>query len=207
MKLSTIERLCSKDIKDNVVDRLDINFKRSVNFNLQRANLLLAKTIAAPPKIFEFEPLLVENYQLEDIQANKQPVWFKILVIEDDDSSRDRLCKMLRSKDTQVIEAKESRAGIKLAKSLFPDLVICELMMPEIDGYGIKYFLQYSRITEKIPLLFITTHTKQSDRDSETILIVEKGKIKPVNKEKFLDAIAQRRRSLIANKLVSLTQV
>ena len=114
---------------------------------------------------------------------------------------------MLRGKDTQVIEAKESMTGIKLAQRECRDLIICELMMPEIDGYGIKYFLQHSRITEKIPLLFITTHTEQTDRDSETILLAENNKIEPVTREKLCDAIAQRRRSLIADKLVSLTQV
>ena len=106
---------------------------------------------------------------------------------------------MLRGKDTQVIEAKESRAGIELAKSLLPDLVICELMMPEIDGYGVKYFLQHSKITEKIPLLFITTHTEQTDLDSETILLADNDKIEPVTREKLCDAIA--------DKLVSPTQV
>ena len=109
-----------------------------------------------------------------------------------------RFFQWISGKDTQVIEAKKSWAGIKLAKSLLPNLVICELMMPEIDGYGVKYFLQHSRITEKIPLLFITTHAEQSNSDSETILLAD-NKIEPVTREKLCDAIA--------DKLVSPTQV
>ena len=199
MKLSAIELLCSKDINDNIIDRPNTNLKRLANSNLQQANLLLAETIAASPKNFEFEPVSIENYQLENIRADKQSVWFKILVIEDDDSSRARLSKMLCGKDIQVIEAKESRAGVKLAKSLVPDLVICEMMMPEIDGYGVKFLLQHSRFTEKIPLLFITTHAEQSDCNSETILLTNNNKIEPVTREKLCDAIA--------DKLVSPTQV
>ena len=199
MKLSAIEPLRSKDINDNVIDRLDINLKRSIDSNLKRANLLLAETITAPPKILEFESVSAEHCQLEDIQTSRQPVEFMILIIENDDFSRISLSKMLHGKDIQVIEAKESRVGIDLAKRLLPDLVICELMMPEIDGYGVKYFLQHFRITEKIPLLFITTHTEQTDLDSETILLANNNKIEPVTREKLCDAIA--------DKLVSPTQV
>ena len=206
MKLSVIEPLCSKNHgfqQLSIINcPLHIDDVRDGLFNsyLQQANLSLAETIAAPPKILELEPdLSTEKCQLENRLTSKQPVWFRILVIEDDDSSRDRLCKMLRGEDIQVIEAKESMAGIKLAQRECPDLIICELMMPEIDGYGIKYFLQHDRVTKKIPLLFITTHLEHTNFDPETILMVEKGKIKPVNKEKFLDAIA--------DKLVSPTQV
>lgn len=184
---------------NNVREPSNINFNRLTNSSLQPANLSLAETIAAPPKIFEFEPdLSAENCQLEDIQASKQPVWFKILVIENDDLSRDRLSNMLRGKDTQVIEAKESKVGIELAKSLLPDLIICELMMPGIDGYGVKYFLQNYSHTYKIPLLFITTHTKQRDLNSETILLANNNKVEPVNKARLCDAIA--------DKLIQSTQ-
>ena len=122
MKLSAIEPLCSKDFGfqqpstsdcplyiDDVRDRLS-------DSNLQQANLSLAETIAAPPKILEFKPVSAENDRLEDIRTDKRSVWFKILVIENDDLSRDRLSKMLRGKDTQVIAAKESWAGIELAQ-------------------------------------------------------------------------------------------
>lgn len=185
---------------NNVQDRLSVDLDQLVNPNLPQANLSLAETIAAPPKTLEFEPdLSAENCQLEDIRASKQPVWFKILVIENDDLSRDCLSKMLCDRDTQVITAKESKAGIKLAQRECPDLIICELMMPKINGYGIEYFLQHSSLTDKIPLLFITTHTEQTDIDSETILIVDKNQIEPVTRAKLCDAIA--------DKLILSTQV
>lgn len=224
MKLPATEPLCSDNI-DSVLaknwrtvelikrqiaselalgfteDSFDIDKTRSY-LNLQQVNLqinlLLTETISAPPKISGFEPdLITENCQLEDIQALDRPVWFKILVIENDDLSRDYLCQILRSENIQPIEAKDSKTGIKLAKREVPDLIVCEMMMPKIDGYGIKYLLQNYQRTQKIPLLFITTHTEQM-LDSEIVPIARKGRLVSVNKKKFLNAIL--------NKLVLLAQ-
>ena len=212
----TVERVVGKDrrtvepIEQQTASELTLDFtgnslnadERTIYLNLQQVNLQinssLAETISAPPKIRGFEPdLSAKNYQLENIQALKQPVWFKILVIEDNDLSRDRLCQILRGENTQVIEARDSKTGIELAKREVPDLIVCEMMMPEIDGYGIKYLLQNSQVTQKIPLLFITTHTGQR-LESEIVLIINE-RIESVNKEKFLDEIV--------NKLVHSAQV
>ncbi|MBE9046863.1 response regulator [Pleurocapsales cyanobacterium LEGE 10410] len=225
MKLPATEPLCSNNIDpvlatdrrttepieqqtaselalDFTGDSLNVDQLRNY-LNLQpvdlQVNLSLAESISAPPKIRGFEPdLSAENLQLEDMQALNQPVWFKILVIENNDSSRDRLCQILRDENIQVIEARDSMTGIELAKRAVPDLIVCEMMMPKIDGYGIKCLLQNSQLTQKIPLLFITTPTGQT-LESEIVLIAKKDRNESVNKEKFLDAIA--------NKLVLSAQV
>ena len=212
MKLPVKEPLCSNNI-DSVLARdlptaseLALDFagdsfnvdKRTIDRNLQQVNLSLAQTTSAPLKIREFEPnLSAENRQLEDMLV-KQPVWFRILVIEDEDLSRDRLCQTLRGENIQIIEARDSTTEIELAKHEALDLIVCEMMMPKIDGYGIKYFLQNSQVTQKIPLLFITTPAEQTF-DSEIVLIAEQDSIKFVNKESFLNAIV--------NKLILSAQV
>lgn len=205
MKLSVIEPLCSKDINADLARWLTVKpierqaVSKALDNSLKPANLSLAETISAPPKILKFEPESTKNCQLNDLKASEQLVWFKILIIENEYLGCDRLGKMLRGKDTQVIEAQDSRIGIQLAQRELPDLIICELMMPKIDGYGIKYFLQRSTLTNKIPLLFITTHIEPNDLDSETILIVDENQIKPVTRAKLCDAIA--------DKLIRATQV
>lgn len=156
-------------------------------------NSSLAETISEPLKLAELESNLLEkNYQPDYFQSLQKRVGLKILIIENDDLSRKCLGKMLRTQNFQVIEAKDSNTGIKLAKSELPNLIICELMMPIIDGYGVMYWLQHSRITQKIPLLFITTHLEQTNMSSKRILITEKDKIKLVTREKLLEAITNK---------------
>ena len=152
-----------------------------------------AETISALPKLTDFESNLLEkNYQPDYFQSLQKRVGLKILIIEDDDLSRARLGKILHTQNFQVIEAKDSNTGIKLAKAELPNLIICELMMPIMDGYGVMYWLRHSNITQKIPLLFITTHLEQTNMSSKRILITEKDKIEPVTREKLLEAITNK---------------
>lgn len=162
------------------------DFSRVCQFDLS------SETVTAVPKTstLKSDPL-EDNYRSDYLKSLGKTLEIKILLIENDDPSRSSLSKMLGDRGIKVIEAKDSNTGIELAQSQVPDLIICELMMPRIDGYGIMYFLRHSILTKKIPLLFITTHQEQTEFGSE-IILVERGKVELVTAVKLFEAISRK---------------
>ena len=61
----------------------------------------------------------------------------KILVIEDNEEVRENIAEILELSEFEVIQARDGKEGVTLAFSGFPDLIICDIMMPELDGYGV----------------------------------------------------------------------
>lgn len=163
--------------------------------------LSLLETVSASPHNIDFEPnLLEQNYQPEYLWFHREVIKPKILVIEHRDDSLNLIATILREENFQVIEAKDSNTGINLAKSERPDIIICELMMPIIDGYGILHLLRQSKLTNKIPLLFITVHLPKNDENSEIILVTDKETIEPLTTEKLLTEITHRLYMAIAKR-------
>ena len=87
----------------------------------------------------------------------------KILVIEDEESVRENLIKLLELEDFQAIGAGNGSIGVKLAKEQTPDLIICDVMMPELDGYGVLNALRQDDITATIPFIFLTAKAAKED--------------------------------------------
>ncbi|HEY9701933.1 MAG TPA: response regulator [Allocoleopsis sp.] len=80
----------------------------------------------------------------------------KILVIEDDKPILDNLVDMLTMEDFDVIYADNGLEGINLAIAEIPDLILCDIMMPEFDGYYVLNSLRSNGITKDIPFMFLT---------------------------------------------------
>lgn len=80
----------------------------------------------------------------------------KILVIEDEAGIRNNLLKLLEENDFDVLEAEDGLAGIKLATEQRPDLILCDVMMPEVDGYEVLTALRSNPVTQTIPFIFLT---------------------------------------------------
>ncbi len=87
----------------------------------------------------------------------------KILVIEDEESVRENLIKLLELEDFQAIGAENGSIGVKLAKEQTPDLIICDVMMPELDGYGVLKTLRQDDNTATIPFVFLTAKAAKED--------------------------------------------
>ena len=87
----------------------------------------------------------------------------KILVIEDEPEMRRNIATLLRYRDYQPIEAENGRKGIEAARREKPDLVLCDVMMPELDGHGVLQALQQDMELALIPFpvdeLFTTLDT------------------------------------------------
>ena len=67
----------------------------------------------------------------------------KILLIEDENNLREIISEMLEAEDYEIIEAVNGKEGLELASANVPDLIICDVMMPEMDGYQVLNQLEY----------------------------------------------------------------
>ncbi len=87
----------------------------------------------------------------------------KILVIEDNDEVRDNIAEILELSGYEVITTENGKAGTELAIEQVPDLIICDIMMPVLDGYGVVYLLNQNTKTNSIPFIFLTAKSEKTD--------------------------------------------
>ena len=116
----------------------------------------------------------------------------KILVIEDDPEMRRNLATVLRFENYQPITAETGRRGIELARSQNPDLILCDVMMPEMDGYGVLQALREDNRLALIPFIFLTAKGEKEDVRSGMNLGADDYLTKPVPKADLLNAIEAR---------------
>lgn len=88
----------------------------------------------------------------------------KILVIEDEPAIRQTIMEMLASENFKVIGAENGHLGVELAQTEIPALIICDIMMPLLNGYEVLIALRENPHTAIIPLIFITAKISQEDR-------------------------------------------
>ncbi len=116
----------------------------------------------------------------------------KILVIEDEAEMRRNLSTILRLEKFQPLAAENGRAGVDLAKKEKPDLVLCDVMMPELDGYGVITALRGDATTASIPFIFLTAKGEKPDIRAGMNLGADDYLTKPVAKVDLLAAIRSR---------------
>lgn len=116
----------------------------------------------------------------------------KILIIEDDVAIRDNTQEMLETRGFQVLVAENGRIGLQIACSKLPDLILCDVMMPELDGYGVLRGLRQNTATETIPVIFLTAKATRSDIRYGMDLGADDYLAKPFTAEELLGAIASR---------------
>ncbi|NEO33969.1 MAG: response regulator [Symploca sp. SIO3C6] len=88
----------------------------------------------------------------------------KILVIEDEPTVREAIIEMLAAENFQVISAENGRLGVELAQKEIPALIICDILMPLLNGYEVLIALRKNPHTAIIPLIFVTAKISQEDR-------------------------------------------
>ena len=116
----------------------------------------------------------------------------KILVIEDEPEMRRNLTTILRLEKFHPLPAENGRIGIELAKKERPDLILCDVMMPELDGYGVIAALRAAAQTVTIPFIFLTAKGEKPDIRAGMNLGADDYLTKPVAKADLLAAIRSR---------------
>lgn len=116
----------------------------------------------------------------------------KILVVEDDTQVRISLSELFISEGYQVYAAENGLKGIKAALENLPDLILCDVMMPELDGYGVLKELRKHRTTTNIPFIFLTGLDSRQDQRQGMNLGADDYLLKPYTFEEVLAAINTR---------------
>ncbi len=116
----------------------------------------------------------------------------KILVIEDEPEMRRNLVTVLRLENFHPLPAENGRIGVDLAKKEKPNLILCDVMMPELDGYGVIASLRADAETAAIPFIFLTAKSETRDVRAGMNLGADDYLIKPVAKPELLAAIHSR---------------
>jgi EAL domain-containing protein (putative c-di-GMP-specific phosphodiesterase class I)/ActR/RegA family two-component response regulator len=116
----------------------------------------------------------------------------KILVIEDEQTVRENILDLLEAEDFDTVGAADGKLGVKLAHSEAPDLILCDLMMPELDGFGVLTALRQEPITATIPFIFITAKATKTDFRQGMDLGADDYITKPFTRAELLSAIDTR---------------
>lgn len=116
----------------------------------------------------------------------------KIIVIEDNHEMRENIVEMLELADYQVLSAKNGKEGIELVKKELPNLIVCDIMMPELDGYGVLHYLSKIAETRSIPFIFLTAKTERPDLRKGMNLGADDYITKPFEEIELLEAIESR---------------
>ena len=117
-----------------------------------------------------------------------------ILIIEDETAIRELISELLILEGFDVAEAVNGREGIAIAQSVLPDLIICDVMMPEIDGHGVLQALQKNPQTVSIPFIFLTAKGTRQDVRYAMNLGADDYLIKPFANDELLEVIQIRLR-------------
>lgn len=128
----------------------------------------------------------------------------KILVIEDDQAVRENLLELLESENFDVLGAENGILGVQLAREVIPDLILCDVMMPELDGHGVIQTLRENPTTAMIPFIFLTARADKVDFRQGMELGADDYLTKPCTAEELLRAVATRLQRQAA--LTTLTQ-
>ena len=118
----------------------------------------------------------------------------KILVIEDNQDVRENLIEILELSNFTVLAAEDGLKGVEIAQTQVPDLILCDVMMPKLDGFGVLNILGKRPDTSGIPFVFLTAKAERSDFRRGMNLGADDYVTKPFYKDELLSVIETRLR-------------
>ena len=116
----------------------------------------------------------------------------KILVIEDNQEVRENLVEILALSNFIVLSAEDGLKGVEIAQTLAPDLILCDVMMPKLDGFGVLNILGKRPDTSGIPFVFLTAKAEIADFRRGMNLGADDYVTKPFYKDELLSVIETR---------------
>jgi DNA-binding response OmpR family regulator len=113
----------------------------------------------------------------------------KILVIEDNNEVRENIAEILELSNYKVVTAEDGKKGVELALHEVPDLIVCDIMMPVLDGYGVLHLLSKHVETYGIPFIFLTAKSEKIDLRKGMEMGADDYLTKPFDGIELLNAI------------------
>ncbi|MEJ0105952.1 MAG: response regulator [Bacteroidota bacterium] len=130
-----------------------------------------------------------------------------ILVIEDNTDIRENTAEILDLAGYKTFTAENGKRGVELALKEKPDLIVCDIMMPELDGYGVLHLLRKNADTQSIPFIFLTAKIERTDFRKGMEMGADDYITKPFEDIELLNAIDIRmKKSEVLEKKYSFTQ-
>ncbi|MBH8577243.1 response regulator [Nostocaceae cyanobacterium CENA369] len=117
---------------------------------------------------------------------------YTILIVEDEHQVRENIQEILELSDFATLIAPNGKIGLEIAKEKLPDLIICDIMMPELDGYSVLSALRQHEATANIPLIFVTAKADRSNFRQGMEFGADDYLTKPFTPEELLNAISTR---------------
>jgi len=116
----------------------------------------------------------------------------KVLVIEDNRAIRENIQEILQLAGYEVFQAANGKAGVELALKNIPDLILCDIMMPEMDGFGVLFLLRKNLETSAVPFIFLTAKAEHLDLRKGMDLGADDYLTKPFDGMELLNSIESR---------------
>lgn len=116
----------------------------------------------------------------------------KVLVIEDNDDIREGTVEVLELAGYQTVAAKNGKLGVEAAINASPDIILCDIMMPELDGYGVLYLLSKNPKVANIPFIFMTAKAERADMRKGMEMGADDYLTKPFDDMELFNAIESR---------------
>lgn len=115
-----------------------------------------------------------------------------ILVIDDNNDLRENTAEILDLAGYKTLTAENGKRGVEVATKEKPDVIVCDIMMPELDGYGVLHLLRKNPETQNIPFIFLTAKTERSDFRKGMEMGADDYVTKPFEDIELLNAIEVR---------------
>lgn len=119
-----------------------------------------------------------------------------ILVVEDNPDIRTNIAEILELSNYQVLVAENGKVGVEKAIMAKPDLIICDIMMPVLDGYGVLHAVQRNDAIRNTPFIFLTAKTERTDFRKGMELGADDYIVKPFDGTELLKAVERRLRKM-----------
>jgi len=113
----------------------------------------------------------------------------KILLVEDNEMNRDMLSRRLERKGFEVVIAIDGQAGVDMASSTNPDIILMDLSLPVIDGWEATRRIKADPATQHLPVIALTAHAMAGDEEKARAAGCDDYDTKPINLNRLLDKI------------------
>lgn len=137
-------------------------------------------------------PDYFNTYQPEDFSQFKIYKMKKILVIEDNQEVRDNIAEILELANYQVFRAENGKEGVVIAMKELPDLILCDIMMPVLDGYGVLHLLKKNDALCNTPFVFMSAKADRIEVRKGMDLGADDYLTKPFDETDLLNAVETR---------------